>query len=58
MEQTIFAQLTAQASGEHWQECWAQAAEWLPMTISGNYDKKQVLQSLLFQASNGLKKAG
>ena len=58
MEQAAFAQLTAQISGEHWQQCWTQAAEWLPLTTSGNYDKKQVLQSLLFQSANGLKKAG
>ena len=56
-EAEIFPALTQRAPLEHWQNLWAQAVEWLPLTSSGNYDKKQVLQSLLFQAANAPKKA-
>jgi len=41
----------------HWQESYAQALHWLPRTTQDNYDKKQVIQSLLYQAGNRPKAA-
>lgn len=55
-ERAAFASLTATRS-DHWQECWQQVAKWWPLTTASNYDKKQVVQSLLFQAINTPKKA-
>ncbi len=57
VEQKTFPALLAKANSEHWQSIWQQAVFWLPQTTSGNYDKKQVLQSLLFEAGNAPKKA-
>ncbi len=55
-EETIPA-LTQRYDASHWFAVWQQAVEWWPQTTGGNYDKKQVLQSLLFQASSGAKNA-
>lgn len=56
-EKRLFPQLMTHGDAEHWGELWAMAVEWLPLTTSSNYDKKQVLQSLLFQAGNAPTKA-
>jgi DNA polymerase-3 subunit delta' len=49
-EQEQFPQLKNRCTAEEWQSLWQQMVEWLPKTTASNYDKKQVLQSLLFQA--------
>lgn len=57
VEKQLFPSLLAKADSEHWQNLWEQTVYWLPQTVGGNYDKKQVLQSLLFEAGNVPKKA-
>lgn len=57
IEQEYFSVLLARADAEHWQEVWQRVVYWWPQTIQSNYDKKQVLQSLLFESQNVPKKA-
>ncbi len=56
-ESEFFPIIKRHGDSQHWMDVWGDVVHWWPQTIDGNFDKKQVIQSLLFKASAHAKTA-